>query len=76
MCHRRRMSDQAFYAAQRLRQGEDAQGLHETAYGLHASLELEAQHGAKSRLLQFGYGMARMWEKPGIVHGGDFRMTR
>lgn len=60
MSHAGRMTDQAFHATQGFGQGEVFESLDERPGTSFAVLHLETQHGAKSCLLAFGQGMARM----------------
>lgn len=74
MGHRRRVRNQALNAAERLGKREDLDRLYETADGVDAAPQLEAQHGAKAALLGRSNGASRIGVEPRIVDGSNKRM--
>jgi len=76
MGHARRMRDQAFHATQRFGQRETGQPVNEGAHSGHAAVQIEAKHGAETRLLPRRQRMPRMAGEARKMHGGHRRMRR
>ncbi len=74
MRHRRRVSDQAFHAAQRFREGEDLNRFDKATHSFQAADDFEAQHGAEPGLLALGDGVAGMRCETRIVNDAHLRM--